>query len=68
MNKAEEIMFEDIPAAEKLEKMKAHFKICAEYTDKNQTLENTDAYFEQLHEILEYIVELGRELCKTQKI
>ena len=60
MSKAEEIMNKEISDDEKLELMKAHFNECGEYTDKKQTMENTNVYFEQLKEILGYIVELQK--------
>ena len=60
MSKAEEIMNKEISDDEKLDLMKVHFHECGEYTDKKQTIENTNDYFEQLKEILGYIVELQK--------
>ena len=58
MSKAIDIYNSNKTKDEKLIEMKKHFHKCADYTDKTQTLENTQSYFKKLKEILDLIVKL----------
>lgn len=67
MSKAKQIMNENISDDEKLNKMKQHFDNVDDWLNKNQSSQDKysqDELAEMLKEILDYIVELTKEVIK----